>query len=116
MRYSWRYKWFAFLKKLGINYDARENSSVQKMLAEIDKLPGRGIKFAVVRDADGEWSAESTNLKGIITGGGPNDDMEAMVKDAIFAYFAIPPQFCDETLIRLPGEFKPVKQNVLATA
>ena len=60
-----------------------------------------GINFKIEKSASGEWVAESTNVDGIITGGkNYPHDVNANIKDAIFTYFEIPPELCNDSVLR----------------
>ena len=67
---------------------------------------GGNIEFKIEQHPDGTWTAESTNIDGIITGGDTLWDVNEMVKDAIFTYYEIPPHLANDSLIR--GENEPV--------
>jgi len=83
------------------------------MLQTIQKLGG--IQFAIEMNPDGTWVAESVNIEGIIAGGFHYpDDLAAMERDAIFAYFRIPPQLCNDELLRVDMEPVRIAQRVYA--
>ncbi|MEK7105143.1 MAG: hypothetical protein AAB865_00440, partial [Patescibacteria group bacterium] len=67
------------------------------METEIQKLGS--IEFKIELQPDGSWVAESTNLDGIITGGSKRQNINEMIKDAIFTYFEIPPHLCNGALV-----------------
>lgn len=98
-------------RKVGININGENNVRVLAMKKEIAKLDDR-IEFKVEHYPDGSWTAESTNIDGIITGGKTNKNMSAEIKDAVFTYFAIPPQFCVDSLLRADNEPVTVTQRV----
>ena len=97
---KWRYCFGKTLRRLGIGFDAEKNEAVENMLKTIAKLENRKIKIVLEFDKDGNWSAEAENLPGLITGGNlrENDNINEMIIDAIFTYFAIPPEYCDEAV------------------
>lgn len=100
------------LKKLGHNFDPQNHDKVMEMGKAIQALENRGIEFRIETYPDGSWSAESTNIEGIMTGGGNLNEAPALIKDAIFTYFEIPPQLCDESLLRSDNEPITVNQTV----
>lgn len=59
-----------------------------------------GIEFKIEFYPDGNWTAESTNIDGIITGGDDIKEINNLIKDAIFTYFEIPPQFCNDSILK----------------
>ena len=84
------------------------------MLEEIRQLNG-GIKFNIDHYPDGTWTAESTNVDGIITGGNDVKETSSMIKDAIFTYYQIPPQLCNDSLLKSDNEAVALTQAVYAT-
>ena len=116
MKYSTRYKVARVLKKTGVNFDASKCPEVLNMKEVIAALSGGSIQFVVSREANGDWMAESVNIQGILSGGSSSDDVEKMIKDAIFTYFEIPARYCDDSLLRESGEPAVIKQEVFATA
>ena len=66
-----------------------------KMKKEISVLGG-GIEFKIEQYPDGSWTAESVNVDGIITGGGNIRNSAELLRDAIFTYYRVPPQFCND--------------------
>ena len=97
---KWRYGFGKTLRRLGIGCSAEKNEAVAKMLKTISKLENKKIKIILEFDEDGNWSAEAENRPGLITGGNLREDgdINEMIIDAIFTYFAIPPEYCDETV------------------
>ena len=116
MKYSVRYKVAKALKKVGINFDAAKCPEVVNMKDVIEALSGGSIQFTVSREPNGDWIAESVNIQGILTGGTATDDINKMIKDAIFTYFGIPARYCDDSLIRESGEPLIIKQELFATS
>ena len=116
MKYSIRYKIAKIVKKVGANFDASKNPAVQNMKDCINNLPDSGIQFIITREPNGNWVAESVNIAGILTGGSIKDDVDEMIKDAIFTYFEVPAKYCDDSLIRSASEPVTIKQEVFATA
>lgn len=99
MKYSLRYKISNALRKFGIALDAEKQPAVQNMWKTIRKLDGGKILFELSLDKDGDWSAIAVNLPGLMTGGSLSDPISDMIEDAIFTYFAIPPEYCDERIL-----------------
>jgi len=100
------------LRKLGINLNEEANSSVSEMLETINHLDNRAIQFSIEQYPDGSWSAESTNIDGIMTGSLNSREIPELIKDAIFTYFEIPSQLCRDDLLRSDNEPATVKQTV----
>ena len=96
------YKFSNLIRNMGIDFHENNNPRVIAMKREIDKL-GR-IEFKIEQYPDGSWTAESTNLDGIITGGTNTQDISATIKDAVFTYFEIPPYLCVDSLLRRDNE------------
>lgn len=63
-----------------------------------DGQDGFKLKFEVF--SDGEWLVTSEELPGLVTGGSLKEQgsIEAQIIDAIFTYFAVPPEYCDDRL------------------
>ncbi len=101
---------------MGMKVDPLSSGEVREMREAIDSLGEGGIKFEIGTYADGSWSARSTNVEGIITGGFDRSEMTEMVKDAIFTYYGVPPQYCEDKLLQGTGEKKTVKNEILVTA
>lgn len=99
MKYSLRFRLAKVLRKIGFNFDAQKNEAVKNMKKTISKLDGGKIIFQVTIDKDGNWAAEALNLNGLITGGYITDNFNDMITDAIFTYFNIPPEYCDDSLL-----------------
>lgn len=108
MRKSLKYTFFNFLRKLGLGFDPMKSPEVQKMIeaSKKDGKDGFELKFEVF--ADGEWLVTSEELPGLITGGSLKEfnNIEEQVIDAIFTYFAVPPQYCDSRLFLGAKEYK----------
>ncbi|MFZ3054777.1 MAG: hypothetical protein WA091_02255 [Minisyncoccales bacterium] len=92
------------LRQLGYNFNEKSDERVLSMKKEINRLVK--IEFLIEQYPDGSWTAESTNIDGIITGGISTKEMISNIKDAIFTYFGIPPYLCDDSLLR--GDNEPV--------
>lgn len=100
------------LRKLGVNFNEEANASVSEMLSAINHLDNHAIQFSIEQYPDGSWSAESTNVDGIMTGGRDSREIPELIKDAIFTYFEIPAQLCRDDLLRSDNEPATVKQTV----
>lgn len=106
------YKLSNLIRKMGIDFHENDNPQVIAMKREIEKL-GK-IEFKIEQYPDGSWTAESTNLDGIITGGTNTQDISATIKDAVFTYFEIPPHLCVDSLLRRDNEPVTMRQNIYA--
>ncbi len=115
MRTSLAFKFVVIARKMGVKFDPMSSKEVKDMRAAIDELQD-GIQFEIGLHPDGSWSARSTNVDGIITGGVDQSDVSEMIKDAIFTYYDVPPQFCVDALLKGSGEKKTVKNEMLVTA
>lgn len=100
-------------RKLKIGPQSDEHPAVLAMMRKIQKLGS--IEFKIEFHSDGNWTAESTNIDGIITGGKDTREVKAMIKDAIFTYFRIPPYFVHDSLLRANNEPVIVQQKVWVT-
>jgi len=99
------------IRKIGFNFKEESDARIIKMKKEISEY-GK-IKFKIEQFPDGSWTAESVNnFDGIITGGKSTENMSAMIKDAIFTYFEIPPHLCVDTLLKGDNEPVIVTQNI----
>ena len=100
------------LRKAGFHFREEMHPQVVEMRRKIDEL-GR-IEFRLELYPDGSWSAESTNIEGIVTGSRNRNEIPYLLKDAVFTYFEVPPYACKDQLIRLPEEPVTVAQRVYA--
>ena len=100
------------LRKFGVNFKETNDPRVRAMQAAVQKLGA--IAFRIEIHTDGSWVAESTNIDGIITGGTSRQNMSAMIKDAIFTYFEIPPYLCNDTLVKTDSDTVTLEQRVYA--
>ena len=101
------------LKKLGININDGKHPAVLEMQRSMIQAGGITFKFEFY--PDGSWAAESTNFDGIITGGKNSKEINFTLKDAIFTYFGVPPQNCNDKLLIAANEPVFVEQRVLVT-
>ena len=115
MRTSLTFKFVTLARRMGLKYNPMSSQEVKDMRQKIDEL-GDGIQFEIGMYPDGSWSAKSVNVDGIITGGFSQSEIPEMIKDAIFTYFDVPPQFCYDDLLKGTGEKKTVKNEMLVTA
>jgi len=99
---------------MGFHFDEKWHPNVVRMLEEIRQING-GIKFNIEHYPDGRWTAESTNADGIITGGNDVKETLSIIKDAIFTYYQISSQLCNDSLLRSDNEAVTVTQAVYAT-
>lgn len=116
MKTSLTFKFVTMAKKMGFKTNPLSCGSVREMRDAIDSLGEGGIKFEIGMYPDGSWSAKSVNVDSIITGGYDHSEMTDMIKDAIFTYYDIPPQYCEDGLLKGSGEKKTVKNEILVTA
>ena len=115
MKTSLPYKLHSFLRRYGVPTDASQNEAVIAFQREMENLGG-DINIRISLHEDGSWSAKSTNVEGIITGGRNQSDINAIIKDAIFTYYGIPPSCVDSIHIRNSQEPVTVERNVRVTA
>lgn len=116
MKTSLAFKIANFARKQGLKFDALHDPRVIAMREEIAQLKDDGINFSINIYNDGTWSARSTNVDGIITGGDNFAESNEMIKDAIFTYYDVPPQFCEDRLLHGSGEKKTIHNEILVTA
>ena len=109
---KYTYKFFNLIRKMEIDLHENNNPRVIAMKGEIERL-GK-IELKVEQYPDGSWTAESTNIDGIITGGKNTQDISATIKDAVFTYFEIPPHLCVDSLLKRDNEPVTMRQNVYA--
>lgn len=115
MKYSLAYILTHLAKNIGVNFDPAKCPKLAEMRKEISELPN-GIQFTISCNPNGDWVAESVNIPGILTGGTAKDDVDTMIKDAIFTYYGIPPKYCDSNILRNTSEPTVIKQALYATA
>ena len=101
------------LRKAGVSFHERNNPAVLEMEKRIRELGS--IEFKTEFYPDGSWTAESTNIDGIITGSTDTKEIAALMKDAIFTYFRIPAHLSNDVLLRANNEPVTVDQRVWAT-
>lgn len=106
------YKFFRGLRNLGLNFNEGNDPRIREMRMKIHQLDG--IKFKIEIYHDNSWTAESTNIDGIITGSKNIKDRNDNIRDAIFTYFEIPPHLCNDQLIRADNEEVTATQRVYA--
>lgn len=100
------------MRRLGYDFHEEKNPRVLAMRAELQKLGG--LKFKIDIFPDGAWAAESLNIDGIATGGTNKDHINETIKDAVFTYFEIPPQYCNDNLMKSSDEPLSLEQRVYA--
>lgn len=115
MKYSLRYKLIGLAKQLGQNFDPSKDEAVREMQSTINAL-GSGINFKIEQYSDGSWMAKALNVDGLITGSRDTREIDSMIKDAVFTYFGISPQYTVDSLLRGSGEAVVTEQNVRVTA
>ena len=99
-------------RRLGYNFHESKDERVVRMKKEIDRL-GK-LEFKIEQYPDGSWTAESTNVDGIITGGKITKNIPSSIRDAVFTYFEIPPHLCVNTLLKADNEPVTTKQHMYA--
>src|SRR3989344_4847966 len=101
----WRHIQYNLAKLLNFPIKPEGDPHVRNLLAEI-KRQGK-FYFKIEFHKDG-WTAECENVKGIITGGTnpkpTQDEIDAKIKDAVFAAFGVPPYLCRDNLIYPVGK------------
>ena len=100
------------IRKFGFNFNELADNRVIAMQKEIAKI--KKIEFKIEQYPDGSWTAEATNIDGIITGGKSTKNISSALKDAVFTYFEIPAHLCVDTLLKGDNEPVTLKQNVYA--
>ncbi|MBI2444741.1 MAG: hypothetical protein HYV42_05915 [Candidatus Magasanikbacteria bacterium] len=105
------YYFAAALRRFGIDLNEENDPRVVEMKRAVNRLGGK-IEFKIEQYPDGFWTAESTNLDGIITGSAAIPEMPALIRDAIFTYFAIPPHLCNPALLKADHEPVTTRQRV----
>lgn len=106
------YRLAQMLRRIGYDFHEEKDPRVQAMRKAIRDLGS--IQFKIEVFPDGSWAAESTNIDGIITGGTNKDSINETLKDAVFTYFEIPPQLCNDSLMRSLDEPMKLEQRVYA--
>lgn len=106
------YKIAQGLRKIGVNFHEINDPRVKAMQATIQKLGS--VEFKIELESDGSWVAESMNIDGIITGGSKRQNINEMIRDAIFTYFEIPPYLCNDALVTSSSESLVLEQRVYA--
>lgn len=101
-----------FLRDLGYDFKEAKDPRVLAMKKKIGEL-GK-IEFKIEQYPDGLWTAESTNVDGIITGGDDIKEMGSVIRDSIFTYYGIPPHLCNDSLLRADNEPVTLTQRVYA--
>ena len=108
---KFRYNIGKFARRFELQTQSVSDVRVQTMHNTIGRVGG--INFKIEKSPSGEWVAESTNVDGIITGGkNYPHDVNATIKDAVFTYFEIPPELCNDTQLRQQGEVTEVEERV----
>lgn len=100
------------LRSFNIGFDQTNYPKLSLMKKEIKEL--NGINFKIEFYPNGSWTAESVNIDGIITGSDNVKEINFLIKDAVFTYFEIPPQFCDDSFLKADNEPLTITQKVYA--
>jgi len=101
----------AMLRRWGYRFNEDADPRVQAMKKEIQTLGGR-IEFKIEQYPNGSWTAESTNIDGVITGGDNTQAMSSSIRDAVFTYFGIPAHLCNDAMLRADNEPVTLRQHV----
>lgn len=104
MKYSLAYRFALLTRRSGLKLNELKQPEVINMRKEIASLGKSGIEFKVEQHPDGSWTAESTNVEGIFTGGHAQENIPESIKDAVFTYYGIPAKYCVDELLRGTGE------------
>lgn len=104
------YLFAQFARKIGYNFHEEADPRVQEMKKTIQSLGS--IEFDIEVESDGSWTAQSKNIVGIITGGSKHDPIRETIKDAIFTYFEIPAQLCNDALVKGSDEALKLHERV----
>jgi len=99
------------LRQAGVHFNEAADSRILEMKKQIESLGGK-IELKIEQYPDGSWTAESTNLDGVITGGANTKEMSALIRDAVFTYFSIPPHLCNDSLLRTDNEPVTLRQRI----
>lgn len=99
------------LRQWGVDFKEDQDPRVIAMKKEIASAGGK-IEFKIEHYPDGSWTAESTNIDGIITGGTNLEQQAPMIRDAVFTYFGIPPYLCNDILLKADNEPVTVMQRM----
>lgn len=100
------------LRSLGFSFDDSKNETIRAFRKELRSLKNSRIEFYIEQYPDGTWTAESTNVDGIATGGDNPREMSDMLKDAVLTYYEIPALYYDSVTIRSDNEPVTVQQKV----
>ena len=106
------YQFAQVLRKIGFDFHETNDPRVKIMQTIIKELGS--IKFRIEVQSDGSWVAESLNLDGIITGGRKQQNINELIKDAVFTYFQIPPYLCNDALVKSSSQSMTIEQQVYA--
>ena len=98
------------LRKVGYHFNETSDPRVIAMQKKIQELGG--IRFNVEVSPDGMWTAESTNIDGILSSGRNVSEINEMLKDAIFTFFEVPPHLCSMQLIKGENETLTLAQRI----
>lgn len=102
------------MRSKGYQFQELRHPAIEALQEEVGEL--KGIDFEVKAYPDGSWVAKSKNVEGLLTGGRNQKDIDAQLKDAIFTYYGVPPQFANDNILRNSGEPITAKKSVRVTA
>lgn len=106
------YELSKMLRTFGVVFDASDNEEVLELKRSIRLLRNGRIEFYIEQYPDGSWSAESTNIDGIATGGDDPRLISDSIKDAIMTYYEIPARYYDTVDLRSDNEPVTSQQKV----
>ena len=104
------------MRRGGYNFNELSDKNVQEMQHTIESLDNGAVSFKIDIQPNGYWIAESINIDGIMSGGPDASGIPAMLKDAIFTYFEIPPKLCNDSLLHATNEPSKVVRQVHVAA
>lgn len=100
------------LRSLGFVFDDSKCESVRQLKKELRSLDNSRIEFYIEQYPNGSWTAESTNIDGIATGGVDPRKMNEYLKDAVLTYYEVPAIYYDSVNIRSDNEPVKIQQKV----
>lgn len=100
------------LRSLGFVFDESKSKEVREFHKELRSLKNSRIEFYIEQYPDGSWTAESTNVDGIATGGVDPRAVNEYLKDAVLTYYEIPAIYYDTINIRSDNQPVTVQQKV----
>ncbi|MEO8784743.1 MAG: hypothetical protein ABI221_00195 [Candidatus Saccharimonadales bacterium] len=115
MKYSLKYKMASFARSKGYDFKESSRPEVIAMQKDINSLKNKNVDFAIETYPDGSWSAKATNIKGMLTGSRKQDEINELIKDAIFTHYGIPARYANDRLLKNTGESVLAERQVHVT-